>query len=84
MRDSLDLFNVSQQKFKTIRLFHISEEEINQIDKERKISERIKQSKTINGTRSFHSFSSISGNLKQLNVKTLSNDTNAKTKRVQE
>ena len=72
IQNSESLFKAAEEKFKTIKLFHVSKQDMENITADRDIVSRIKASTTIRGTRDLHKFSSIPGDVNHLNVKKLS------------
>lgn len=82
IRDSQSLFEAAQEKFRNIKLFHVTTEDINEIDEKVGVSKRIANSRTIHHTRTFHSFETIPGNNEELRVKVLSTDKFSVPKRI--
>ena len=66
-----DFYKFVKEKFKKVQVEFISEEKIQQVEKE-VLSERFKTAKTIKGTRGYHSFETIPGNQTELNVRQFS------------
>ena len=70
VRDSIGLYTVAKEKFKdSIKIFHLSSEEIDEIDKKMKVSERAKKAQWIKKTQSHHFYEMVNGSSNQLRIK---------------
>ena len=63
VRDSIEKFKDS------IKIFHLSSEEIDEIDKKMKVSERAKKAQWIKKTQSHHFYEMVNGSSNQLRIK---------------
>ena len=72
VRDSLELFQVTEAKFKTFKVFHVSENQIKEICDRHGIAERFDAAEPILGIRQFHQFDSVQNCTDKLCVKYLS------------
>ena len=72
VRDSLGLFQVTENKFKTFKVFHVSENEIREICNRYGIAERFDAAKAIIGIRQFHQFDAVDKRTNQLSIRYLS------------
>ena len=70
VRDSIGLYTVAKEKFKdSIKIFHLSEEEIGKIVTKMNVSERAKKSLWIRGTHAHHFYEMVEGSTNQLRIK---------------